>query len=68
MEDSIKKIKEMIKSEYNPRYGAWTSQRSMGNYDDCFEDGHKVGEQMMMYEIGIALGMDLAEPEEPDYD
>ena len=68
MEEMIKKLKEWVKENYNPCQCGWTSQRSEGNYDDCFEDGSASGTAYAAYEIGCILGMKLEEPDEPDYD
>jgi hypothetical protein len=68
MEEMINKIKEIINSRYSSRKCGWTSQRSEGNYDDCFDDGASYGESWLAHEIGCILGMELEEPEEPDYD
>lgn len=64
----IEKIKELIKRRYSASQCGWTSQRSEGNYDDCFNDGVSYGESWLAYEIGSILGMELEEPDEPDYD
>ena len=61
-------LKKKVKSEYQPHKCGWTSQRSAGNYDDCFEDGSESGASWVLYEVGCILGMDLPKPEEPNYD
>lgn len=68
IEEIIEKLREEVKKNYSPRKCGWTSQRSAGNYDDCFEDGMASGESWVWYEVGCILGMDLKEPDEPEYD
>lgn len=68
MEEMIEKIRELVNERYHPHRCGWTSQRSEGNYDDCFQDGCGSGESWLAYEIGEILGMKLEEPDEPDYD
>lgn len=43
-------------------FATWTSERSRGNYDDCFYDGYECGRSWLAYEIGALLEMDLEEP------
>ena len=68
MEETIKNLKEYVKGNYSPRKCGWTSQRSEGNYDDCFNDGFESGTSSAAYEIGCILNMDLEEPDEPEYE
>lgn len=68
MSEQTKEIKELINRSYKKYAYNWTAERSMGNYDDCFDDGFTCGETQLAYEIGMILGMDLEEPEEPDED
>jgi hypothetical protein len=62
--ENIEKVKEYIKKNYKPKYGAYSVERSRGNQNDVFEDGIFYGECFTLYEIGSMLGMDLQEPYE----
>ena len=68
MENRINEIKGFINNKYSASKCGWTSQRSEGNYDDCFSDGYECGVSSVLYDIGIILGMELEVPDEPDYD
>lgn len=68
MEEMIKKLKAWVKENYNVYTTGWTASRSYGNYDDCFSDGMECGTSWAAYEVGEILGMELEEPDEPDYD
>lgn len=68
MEEKINKLKEFVEKRYLSYACGWTSERSRGNYDDCFEDGYISGQSWLAYEVGMILGLDLEKPEEPDYD
>jgi len=59
MEDKIKKLEEWVNKNYSPIKCGWTAERSMGNYDDCFDDGVSSGTSFSAYMVGIILGMDL---------
>ena len=61
-------IKEWIYKNYSPAKCGWTSERSEGNSDDCFNDGYECGTSWAAYELGEILGLELEEPDEPDYD
>lgn len=61
-------LKELVKRIYTPYQCGWTSQRSHGNFDDCFDDGYNSGQSWLAYEVGKIIGMELEEPEEPEYD
>lgn len=67
-DDIIKKLQKWVKDNYNPRECGWTSERSFGNYDDCFEDGTSQGKSWAAYEVGQILEMKLKKPDEPKYD
>lgn len=62
------KIKEWVKKNYSPIKCGWTSMRSEGHCDDCFNDGYECGMSWAAYEIGDILGLDMVEPDQPDYD
>lgn len=63
MEDKIrKKLEEWVLKNYNQSATGWTSERSFGNCDDCFEDGYQCGESWAAYTIGMILGMELDAP------
>lgn len=68
MEDKIKQLEEWVRKTYSPTVCGWTSERSEGNFDDVFCDGSQSGESWAAYEVGKILGMDLEEPDEPEYD
>lgn len=68
MEEKIKKLEKWVRENYSPSRCAFTSERSAGNYDDCFEDGSEMATSYVAYEVGCILGMELEEPEQPDYD
>lgn len=56
-------IKEWVTKNYIPSTTSWTSERSFGNYDDCFEDGEVSATSWNAWEIGKILGMELEEPD-----
>lgn len=68
MEEALKKLQELVKNNYKQYSTSWTAARSRGNYDDCFEDGCESGRSWLAYEVGSIIGMELEEPDEPDYD
>ncbi|MCY9757691.1 hypothetical protein M5X00_26035 [Paenibacillus alvei] len=63
----IEQVIERIKRGYDPEVCGFTAERSRGNSNDVFEDGHDAGYSMALYEIGKMLGIDLPEPDEPEY-
>ena len=68
-EAKLLKIKEYIIRNYNPLHGSFTCNKSgMGGIDDVFDDGISRGHTEMLYDIGIMLGIELEEPEEPSED
>ena len=68
MEDKIMELEKWVKDKYNPITCGWTAERSMGNYDDCFDDGSESGTSWAAYEVGFILGMKLKKPSEPKYE
>lgn len=68
MDNTIEKLKEWVGENYKQYATGWTSERSHGNYDDCFSDGYESGTASSAYEVGCILGMDLEEPDEPEYE
>lgn len=43
MDSNIKKkLEEWVKDHYKQYSTGWTSERSAGNYDDCFNDGYEL--------------------------
>ena len=62
------KLKKWVNKNYKSYATGWTAERSRGNYDDCFEDGITSGTSWAAYEVGCILGMDLEDPDEPDYE
>ena len=67
-EAKLLKIKEYIIRNYNPGHGSFTALRSGNNVDDVFDDGISRGNAETLYDIGIMLGIELREPEEPSED
>lgn len=67
MDSNIKKkLEEWVKDHYKQYSTGWTSERSAGNYDDCFNDGYESGTSWAAYQIGCILGMELEESDEPE--
>ena len=64
---TMQKIKNWVNKNYSPTKCGWTSMRSDGNCDDCFDDGYECGASWTAYEIGKILGLELVEPDQPDY-
>ena len=67
-EHIIKQLKEWVNKNYNQHTTGWTSQRSMGNFDDCFEDGAECGRSWCAYEVGQILGIELEEPDTQEFE
>ena len=67
-EQMIKKLENWVRENYKQYTTSWTARRSEGNYYDCFDDGMECATSWCAYEVGTILGMDLEEPEDPDYD
>ena len=65
---NIEKLKKWVIENYNQRATGFTSERSFGNFDDCFEDGTERGTSCAAYEVGQLLGMKLKAPVETDWD
>lgn len=65
--ERIKELEKWVKSNYKQYTTGWTYERSEGNYCDCFDDGFESGTSWAAYEVGYILGMELKEPEWPDY-
>lgn len=59
---------DWVNKNYDSDATGWTSERSFGNFDDVFDDGLTSGYALAAYEIGQILGMNLEEPDEPDYE
>lgn len=68
LEERFESLKEFILETYNPSYCAYNTQRSFGNADDVFSDGYDSGTSYMAYEVGQIIGLDLPEPENPDWE
>lgn len=68
MDKIISELKKWVTDNYNSEQCGWTSQRSEGNYDDCFNDGCSSGNSYAAYQVGCILGMKLEKPEEPKYE
>lgn len=62
------KLEQWVKENYDPDATGYTVERSMGNYDDVFNDGEACGTSWAAYAVGRILGMELEKPEEPEYD
>ena len=67
-ESVIEKLKAWVSKNYDAEACGYTAARSYGHYDDCFDDGVNAGSAYAAYEVGCILGMELAEPEEPNYE
>jgi hypothetical protein len=65
--DPITKVKDLIRECYDPDVCGWTADRSRGNSDDVFDDGHTSGYSYALWTIGKLLNMDLPDPKEPEY-
>ena len=63
----LDKIKEIVRENYDSELCGATSEWSEGNSDDVFSDGVSSGRSWLAYEIGILIGMELEEPQEPKY-
>jgi len=57
-------LKRWVLSNYNVNSAGYTSERSAGNSDDCFNDGYDCGFSWASYEVGMLLGMKLEKPED----
>lgn len=68
MENIINELKKWVKENYVQHATGWTYERSRGNDYDVFDDGYTCGQAMAAYEIGCILGMELEEPDEPEYE
>lgn len=68
MENKIKKVEKYIKNNYHAYRCGWTVSRSEGNYDDVFNDGADYGESWALHQIASILGIEVKEPEKPDYE
>ena len=69
MDNKIREeLEQWVKANYKKYATGWTWERSEGNCYDCFEDGCTSATSWAAYEIGCILGMELEEPDEPDYD
>ena len=69
MDEKIrKKLEKWVKENYKQNTTGWTWLRSEGNCSDCFDDGYECATSWAAYEVGSILGMELKEPDEPDYD
>lgn len=64
---NTERIKEWVNKNYSPIKCGWTSERSEGNFDDCFNDGYECGTSWAAYELGEILGLELEKPDEPNY-
>lgn len=67
-ENIIKELEKWVRDNYKQYSTGWTWLRSEGNCCDCFDDGCEHATSWAAYEVGCILGMDLEEPDEPDYD
>ena len=62
------KIKDWVYKNYSKHKCAYTPYRSEGNSGDVFDDGYECGMSWAAYELGEILGLELQEPDQPDYD
>lgn len=63
----VEQLKKLVNKNYESSSCGYTSERSGSNTSDVFEDGTRCGQSWLAYEVGCILGMDLEEPEEPNY-
>lgn len=69
MDNKIRKeLEKWVRDNYKKHSTGWTYMRSEGNSSDCFDDGCEYATSWAAYEVGCILGMELEEPDEPDYD
>ena len=68
MVSKIKKLEQWVKENYKVYTMNWKAERSMGNYDDCFDDGVDCGTSWAAYEVGKILEIELEEPNEREED
>ena len=69
MENKIREeLEKWVKCNYKQYTTGWDYNRSSGNDVDCFDDGYECGTSWAAYTVGCILGMELEEPNEPDYD
>lgn len=69
MDENIRnELEKWVRDNYKQHSTGWTWRRSEGNSYDCFYDGCEHATSWAAYEVGRILGMDLEEPDEPDYD
>ena len=66
--EMMDELKNWVKENYKQYATGWTYQRSMGNDFDVFDDGYTSGQAWAAYEIGCILGMELEEPDEPNWE
>ena len=64
---TIQDVKEYITANYNPEdtLGCWWDT---GNYDDSYIMGQQHGRAQLFYDLGKALGMELADLEYSEID
>lgn len=68
IEKVLNELSNLVRENYKAYNYNWTSERSCGNYDDCFEDGFASGQSNLAYEVGCILGMVLETPVETEED
>lgn len=66
--EMLNKLKAWVNENYNQYSTGWTSERSRGNYDDCFDDGCASATSWAAYTVGGIIGMELEEPDEQEYE
>lgn len=64
----IEKLKDWVEENYKQYATGWTYERSDGNSADCFDDGFTSGISWAAYEVGCLLGMELEEPDDPEWE
>lgn len=60
-EEKLEQIKQWVQKNYKKNVAEYTVERSVGNFDDCFNDGYECGIACSAYEVGKILGMELEE-------
>ena len=68
MENIMNELREWVIENYNQKATGYSIERSMGNYDDVFQDGYEYGQSWAAYKIGSILGMQLADPVQDEDD
>jgi len=63
----LEKLEKLVLENYDSEDCGLTEEYYSGNESDVFNDGKRCGASWLAYEIGCLLGMELEEPEKPEY-